>query len=144
MRVHCDCQIQTWSDTIRAVRIIVYLAAFAAVIGIAVAIAGLSIVVAPIEAKRPGLVLLAIALSGLGVAGGVVYLAEKLINLAKEVAFMVTELIVEKYQRHRWEAGWKAASQAWQAWYERMQEAQRQGCPFEEPPPAAPEDRNGR
>ena len=31
----------------------------------------------------------------------------------------------------------------WRAWYERMQAAQREGQPFNEPPPAAPENRNG-
>ena len=32
----------------------------------------------------------------------------------------------------------------WRAWYERWQAAQREGRPFDEPPPDAPEDRNGR
>ena len=32
----------------------------------------------------------------------------------------------------------------WRAWYERWQSAQREGRPFDEPPPDAPEDRNGR
>ena len=32
----------------------------------------------------------------------------------------------------------------WRAWYERWQSAQREGRPFDEPPPNAPEDRNGR
>ncbi len=31
----------------------------------------------------------------------------------------------------------------WRAWYERMQAAQHEGQPFNEPPPAAPENRNG-
>ena len=86
---------------------------------------------------------MAVALGGLGVAGGVVYLAEKLISLAKEVAFMVAEYIVERYKRRRWEAGWREASQAWQAWYERMQEAQREGRPFNEPPPSSPGEQSG-
>ena len=33
--------------------------------------------------------------------------------------------------------------QEWRAWYERMQAAQREGQPFNEPPPAPPENRNG-
>ena len=31
----------------------------------------------------------------------------------------------------------------WRAWYKRLQAAQREGQPFNEPPPAAPENRNG-
>ena len=31
----------------------------------------------------------------------------------------------------------------WRAWYERMQAAQREGRPFDEPPPSPPESRNG-
>ena len=33
--------------------------------------------------------------------------------------------------------------QEWRAWYERLQAAQREGQPFNEPPPASPENRNG-
>ena len=33
--------------------------------------------------------------------------------------------------------------QAWRAWYERMLSAQREGCPFNEPPPDSP-SRGGR
>ena len=49
--------------------------------------------------------LLAISLGGLGIAGGVIYLAEKLINLAKGVGFMLAELIVEKFKKHEREVG---------------------------------------
>ena len=31
----------------------------------------------------------------------------------------------------------------WRAWYERMQTAQQEGRPFDEPPPPPPENRNG-
>ena len=31
----------------------------------------------------------------------------------------------------------------WRAWYGRMQDAEREGRPFVEPPPQAPENRNG-
>ena len=135
------------AGTIRAVRIGIYLISFAAVIGFAAAIAWLSIIVAPVESKQRGLTMLAIALGGLAVAGGVVYLAEKLIYLAKEVAFMVARYIVEKYEKHRFEAGMKAGMkvgmeagrdeerQYWQAWYERHRDALRDGRPFDEPPP---------
>ena len=33
--------------------------------------------------------------------------------------------------------------QEWRTWYERMQAAQREGQPFNEPPPTPPENRNG-
>ena len=134
------CQTMTaGGGTIRAVRITIYLLAFAAVTGIAVAVAWLSIVVAPIEPKQHGLTLLAIALGGLGVAGGIVYLAEKLINLAKGVAFMLAEIIVEKFKKREREIGEQIGRgnerQAWLAWYERQQAALRDGRPFDEPPP---------
>ena len=118
------------------------MAAFAAVIGIAVAIAFLSVTVAPLDARDDGLTLLAIALGGLGVAGGIVYLAEKLINLAKGVGFMLAELIVEKFKKREREIGQAMKQQEWQAWYERQQAAQRAGRPFNEPPPGySPEAR---
>ena len=135
--------------TIRAVRISVYALAFALVIALAAGIAWLSIVVAPLESKQRGLTLLAISLGGLGVAGGVVYLAEKLINLARGVSVLVFELLVEKYKEHRYEIGRKEGReegqererQAWQAWYQRQQRAIREGLPFDEPPPGS-EPRN--
>ena len=95
--------------------------------------------------------LLAISLGGLGIAGGVIYLAEKLINLAKGVGFMLAELIVEKFKKHEREVGRKEGRregeqvgqqvgreeerQEWRAWYERQQAALRAGQPFTEPPP---------
>ena len=129
--------------TITIIKVIVYLAAFAAVIGIAVAIAFLSVFVAPVDARDDGLTLLAIAVGGMGVAGGVVYLAEKLINLAKGVGFMLAELIVEKFKKREREIGREKGlaegrieeRRAWQAWYERQQTALRNGRPFNEPPP---------
>jgi hypothetical protein len=137
--------------TIRAIRITVYLFTFTAVIGIAAAIAWLSIVVTPLQTKQEGLTMLAIGLGGLAVAGGIVYLAEKLINLAKGVAIMLAEFIVEKYKKHRFELGRKEGlaegrqkgrqegreeiQLAMRAWYRRQQEALRSGLPFDEPPP---------
>ena len=94
-------------------------------------------------------------------AGGIIYLAEKLINLFKGVAVMLFEIIAEKYKEHRYEVGMKDGiavgkeegiamgkeeeRQAWQAWYERQQAALRAGQPFNEPPPGySPDDnRNG-
>ena len=83
-------------------------------------------------------------------AGGIIYLAEKLINLFKGVAVMLFEIIAEKYKEHRYEVGMKDGiavgmeeeRQAWQAWYERQQAALRAGQPFNEPPPGYPPDNN--
>ena len=126
-------------DTIKAVRIIVYLVAFAVVMGVAVAIALLSVIVAPAGTKSGGLAYLAVALGGLGVAGGIVYLAEKLINLAKGAGYMLAELIVEKFKERERRIGEERGrvknQREWLAWYERQQAAQRDGRPFNEPPP---------
>ena len=107
----------------------------------------MSVVVAPLESKQRGLTLLAISLGGLGVAGGVVYLAEKLINLARGVSILVFELLVEKYKEHRYEIGRKEGQkrerQAWRAWYRRQQQAIRDGLPFDEPPPGSEPLNNG-
>ena len=98
-------------------------------------------------------------------AGGIIYLVEKLINLSKGVAVMLFEIIAEKYKEHRYEVGMKDGIAvgmeegmavgresgmeeerlAWQAWYERQQAAHHAGEPFNEPPPGySPDDnRNG-
>ena len=128
--------------TIIAVRVTVYLFTFAAVIGIAAAIAWLSLVVAPLDPKQDGLTWLAVALGGLAVAGGVVYLAEKLFNLAKGVAFMLAEILVEKFKKREREIGREENQQAWLAWYRRQQAALRKGVPFDEPPPGHDAENN--
>ena len=108
--------------------------------GVAVAIALLSVIVAPAGTKSGGLAYLAVALGGLGVAGGIVYLAEKLINLAKGAGYMLAELIVAKFKERERRIGMDLGrvekQQEWVAWYERMQAAQREGRSFSEPPPA--------
>ena len=71
------------------------------------AIVALSLAVAPEAAKSSGLSSLAVALSGLAVAGGVVYLAEKLFNLGKGAGQMMFDLIVEKYKQRQLETGIK-------------------------------------
>ena len=118
----------------------------------------MSLAVAPEAAKSSGMARLAVALSGLAVAGGVVYLAEKLFNTGKGVGQMVLELVVERYKQHQLETGRKqgraegraeaqaearaearererAHDRATRAWYERQQAAWRAGLPFDEPPP---------
>lgn len=137
--------------TIVAVKIIIYILTFAVVLVIAAAIVGVSLAVAPAAAKSTGLSVLAVALGGLAVTGGVIYLAEKLINLTKGVVSMVFDLVVEKYKQHRLEAGIKIGiakgleegqeigrrenQREVRAWYERQQAAFRAGLPFDEPPP---------
>ena len=138
-------------DTIVAVKIIVYTLTFGVILVIAGAIAALSLTVAPAAAKSDGWSALAVILSGLAVAGGVVYLAEKLVNLWKGVGKMVLELVVERYKQRQLEAGIKigeergreeglaegraAKSREVRDWYERQQAAFRAGIPFDEPPP---------
>ena len=116
------------------------------VIAIALAIAALSLSVAPAAAKSTFLGKIAIILGGLAVTGGVVYLAEKLINLAKEVSYLVAEIIVERYKKSRLEAGIKigleqgrqeaaAQQKAWEGWNRRREQAAANNQPFTEPPP---------
>ncbi|MDE2780713.1 MAG: hypothetical protein OXI91_13710 [Chloroflexota bacterium] len=51
--------------------------------------------------------------------------------IAVEVGNVIVEyLIVDRFRR-----GQKAERQKWQAWYQRMQAAQREGKAFDEPPP---------
>ena len=102
-----DVKIHPGGATIKIVKIIVYVATFAVVIAIAVAIAVLSLSVAPAAAKSTLLGKIAIILGGFAVTGGVIYLAEKLINVIKEVGNLVTEIIVEKYKKTQLEAGIK-------------------------------------
>ena len=126
-------------DTIVAVKIIVYTLTFGVLLILAGAIAALSLTVAPAAAKSNGWSVLAVILSGLAVAGGVVYLTEKLINTGKGVIKMVLEVLTEKYKQHRLEVGIKIGrerqSREVRAWYERQQAAFRAGIPFDEPPP---------
>ena len=133
------------------------------VIAIAVAIAALSLAVAPAAAKSTFLGKIAIVLGGFAVTGGVVYLAEKLINVIKEVGHLVSEIIVEKYKKTQLEAGIKIGMEqgveigreqgveigreqgveigreerqrAWEGWNHRRAAAERAGLPFDEPPP---------
>jgi len=64
------------------------------------AIAWLSLAVAPDAAKSNGWSVLAVILGGLAVAGGVVYLSEKLINTGKGGGKMVFDTITEKFKQY--------------------------------------------
>ena len=127
------------------------------------AIAWLSLAVAPDAAKSNGWSVLAVILGGLAVAGGVVYLSEKLINTGKGGGKMVFDTITEKFKQYERGGGIKIGrkqgleegraegrglgraeglaegreerQQATNAWYERQQAAFRAGLPFDEPPP---------
>ena len=127
------------------------------------AIAWLSLAVAPDAAKSNGWSVLAVILGGLAVAGGVVYLSEKLINTGKGGGKMVFDTITEKFKQYERGVGIKIGRKqgreegraegrglgraeglaegreeerrATNAWYERQQAAFRAGLPFDEPPP---------
>ena len=143
-------KIRAGGIAITILKIIVYGITFTVIMAFGGAIVALSLAVAPEAAKSSGLARLAVALSGLAVAGGVVYLAEKLFNTGKGVGQMVLELVVERYKQHQLETGRKqgraeaeaearererAHNRATRAWYERQQAAWRAGLPFDEPPP---------
>ena len=155
-------KIRAGGAAITILKIIVYGITFTVIMAFGGAIVALSLAVAPEAAKSSGLARLAVALSGLAVAGGVVYLAEKLFNTGKGVGQMVLELVVERYKQHQLETGRKQGraegrvegraeaqaearaearerarehNRATRAWYERQQAALRAGLPFDEPPP---------
>ena len=56
---------------------------------------------------------------------------------------MLAQWLRERDKRKQQEAI-DQVRQQWRAWYERMQAAQREGRPFDEPPPADPNERNGK
>ncbi len=126
----------------RAFKIVCYVGAGLLVLATAVGIAVLSAVVAPGTATESLSGLTIVSLGGLAIAGGIVYLAEKLINLGKEVAKVVSEIIIEKFKKAERaagrEEGREESHRQWMAWYERQQVALRAGQSFDEPPPGFP------
>ena len=100
-------KIRAGGFAIVVLKIVIYGITFAVILAFAGAIVALSMAVAPEAAKSSGLSSLAVALSGLALAGGVVYLAEKLVNLGKGAGQMMFDLIVEKYKQHQLETGIK-------------------------------------
>ena len=89
----------------RTFKIICYVGAAILVIATAVAIAILSVVVAPSGATEDWSGLAIVSLGGLAIAGGIVYLGEKLINLSIGVAKVVSEIIIEKFKKAERAAG---------------------------------------
>ena len=62
------------------------------------------------------------------------------------MVFWAREKIKEQFRDAQESAearGRSKSHEEWRAWYERFQNAQREGRPFDEPPPSLPEDRNG-
>ena len=60
---------------------------------------------------------------------------------------MLAQWLRERDQRKQREAIKEALEEErkdWLAWYERLQDAQREGRPFDELPPTAPRDDNGK
>ena len=70
-------------------------------------------------------------------SGRILWLAAFSIITVEVCNVIVEYLIVDRYKR-----GKKEADQKWRAWYERIQAAQREGRPFDEPPPS--EGENGK
>lgn len=78
-----------------------------------------------------------LAMTAMGLASGRVLWLAAFSIITVEVSNVIVEyLIVDRYKR-----GKKETHAEWQAWYERQQAAQREGLPFDEPPPAGPEEK---
>ena len=71
-----------------------------------------------------------LVMAAMGAASGRILWLAAFAIISVEVGSVIVEYwIVERYKR-----GKKEADQKWRAWYERMQAAQREGRPFDEPP----------
>ena len=53
-------------------------------------------------------------------------------------------MLIEPYLKARYFQGKADANQAWRGWLERKTTAEREGRPFDEPPPDAPPGKNGK
>ena len=81
-----------------------------------------------------------LAMSAMGLASERILWLAAFSIITVEVGNMIAEyLIVDRYKRAK-KAGEEGERSRWQAWYERMQAAQREGRPFDEPPPGQKED----
>ncbi len=78
-----------------------------------------------------------LAMTAMGLASGRILWLAAFSIITVEVGNVIVEyLIVDRYKRGR-----KEERKKWQAWYERMQAAQHEGRPFDEPPPGDGENR---
>ena len=76
-----------------------------------------------------------LAMTAVGLASGRILWLAAFSIISVEVGNMIVEyLIVDRFNKGK-RAGEKQNQARWQAWYERMQVAQREGRPFDEPPP---------
>ena len=84
-----------------------------------------------------------LAMTAMGLASGRILWLAAFSIITVEVGNVIVEyLIVDRYRRGKElgieqgiKEGIKENQKKWQAWYERMQAAQREGRPFDEPPP---------
>ena len=78
-----------------------------------------------------------LAMNAMGLASGRILWLAAFSIITVEVGNLIVEyLIVDRYQR-----GQKKERKRWLAWYERMQAAQQEGRPFDEPPPGMGEEK---
>ena len=76
-----------------------------------------------------------LVMAAMGVASGRVLWLAAFSFISAEVGNVIAEyIIVDRYKRGK-KAGETGERSRWRAWYERMQAAQREGRPFDEPPP---------
>ena len=82
----------------------------------------------PVYDIRDGMEL---AMNATGLASGRILWLAAFSIISVEVGNVIVEYwLVERYKR-----GKRETQAKWQAWYDRMQAAQREGRPFDEPPP---------
>ena len=86
-----------------------------------------------------------LAMTAMGMASGRILWLAAFSIITVEVSNVIVEyLIVDRYKRGKSEGireGAKGERSKWQAWYERQQAAQRDGLPFDEPPPGVADDK---
>ena len=88
----------------------------------------------------PGTDAATILMAAMGEASGRVIWLAAFSFITVEVGNVIAEyFIVNRYNRGR-----KEERRMWMAWYERQQAAQRDGVPFNEPPPAGPQGKKGK
>ena len=76
-----------------------------------------------------------LAMAAVGLASGRILWLAAFSIITVEVGNVIVEyLIVDRYKRGL-SRGRKETNEKWQDWYDRMQSAQREGRPFDEPPP---------
>lgn len=84
-----------------------------------------------------------LAMSAMGLASERILWLAAFSIITVEVGNMIVEyLIVDRYNKAKkdgFKEGEAGERSRWQAWYERMQAAQQEGRPFDEPPPGGQE-----